>query len=192
MSVDAPFERILSPDVGGYESSPPYPLYTDYEKLKFELGFIEPEGSEQILAERHDMDEKSFDTMIRQYVDACMAHYQPRQADNWDIREFRGIFVSVSQLYFERYCKPGLPHDANYRAKMHECKHYLRTVDEDLHWHQEPANPHLDRLLLELKVDLPNLPKPKPIRFNTNIIDILSRIDPNLAALNFTQSKTAP
>ena len=192
MSIETSMDASSSPAYGAPETDAPYPLYNDFEKLKREIGFVEPPGAHELLERYLTAPEDEFNHMIRKYVDLCVTQYEPRQTHNWDVYAFRGILVSISQIYFERYNRPGIPHDSIYRARKHESGHYLKTVDDDMMLRNEPSNPHLDHLLLEMGVDSPVLPKTRPHPFKTNIIQILGKIDPNIAELYRFQSKTAP
>ncbi len=163
-------------------SEPLTPLSGEFEKLKSALGFITPPGYSELSRVHIDSNDTDFNTMLHSYVDTYLATQELPQNDLSDVYPFRGILVSVAQIYYERQSLRKTC-SASDRAHNYQYKEYLRTVDEDMRFLKEPPNEHMDHLLLGVGVRLENFPDPKLVRFNTNIMQVLGKIDPNISAL---------
>ncbi len=182
MSIDIPNGAYLPPTTGEYEADPLTPLTVDFEKLKSGLGFVDLPEADALLAGRLDLDDHSFNEMMAGYTHTYQHQNALPQHDLSDVYPYRGILVNVAQIYYERqYFRP--TRGASDRARNYQYKEYLRTVDEDMRFLNEPSNEHLDKLLIETGVKLPQFPDLRLVRFNTNIMRVLSKIDPNIAAL---------
>lgn len=193
MSVELLSGVILPPSEGENNAIYTTPLTDEFEKLKSDLGFVKPEAPIPTIEERTELSHVQFDLMTRVYVNNWLEETKPVQTGT-DITPYRSILVNVAQLYYERqYFRPDR-HTAADRARDYEYKEYLRTVDDDIRYLGEPSNPHLDSLLRGTDRYYDMFPKHTPTRalFRTNILRVLTKIDPNIAALYNHQKKTTP
>lgn len=161
-----------------------FPLSDKFQKLESELGFVAPPDAEILLANRLLLPDQDFSAMMRVYVDSylnsCPAEPDPRS----EVYEFRGILANLAHIYYERYMDKR-EHGKREIHLEHVHREYLRTIEEDIRYLNEPPNETLDSMLVELGVYLPRFPKPKLVRdlFNTNVMHILSKIDTNIAPI---------
>jgi len=161
-----------------------FPLSLQFQKFESDLGFVAPTNAEELLADRLAVSDSDFELLMRNYVDECLRSHSAEPHPTSEVYEFRGILANLAHIYYERYT------DKLERGKRdthleYVCNEYLRTIDEDLRYLNEPAIDQLDDLMVELRVTLPNFPKPSVKRgiFKTNVIQVLSKIDRNISPL---------
>jgi|GEM_PF-4748321 len=191
MSIELPIGAFPPSTNGELQSGPLTPLSDEFEKMKSALGFLEPIGAEQLLAPRLIASEALFNLMVTDYVHENLLQHPVQQHETSDVYPYRGVLVSVAKIYYERQYFRQQRHSEADRARNYQYKEYLRTVHDDMRWLNEPSNEHMDALLSGTGTRDPILPDPPLVRFNTNIMRVLGKIDHNIAPLYTDQMKTA-
>lgn len=187
MSIDKQSYARPIAKSGVYESAHTSPLSLDFEKVKSAFGFVEP--CDQVDGQHGECNSsvEQFNRNVRDYIGAWSLSSPIVQHESSDVFAYRGILVAVAQLYYEHdNAHPGSSSD--HKARRYQTREYLSVVYDDMRFLNEPPSEHLDKLLYDFGIKDPRLPDPKLVRFSTNIMTVLRKIDHNLEPL-FTRTK---
>lgn len=182
MSFETPKTPETSPLNGIENNADTTPVSDRYEKLERDLGFVAPLDTDNQLEYRLAVGDQDFKKMMSSYVDAYMIEHPSQPHEGSEVYEYRGILVKLSQLYYERsqhlrrLGMKDIHHD-------YVSKEYLRTVCDDMVTLEDPIDENFIALLEATGVKHPVLAMPKPVKFETNTIHILSKIDPAISGL---------